>query len=51
MQLMKLYENKDWLYKRYITQKKSLDEMAAEAGCSKMTIIRHLEKNGIGKMR
>jgi len=48
---MKLYESKDWLHKRYVVQKKSLEDIAKEAGCSKMTIIRYLEKYGIGKMK
>jgi len=48
---MKLYESKEWLYKRYLVQKKSLDEIAKEAGCSRMTIIRYLEKYGIGKIK
>lgn len=46
---MKLYENKDWLYKRYIMQRKTISEIAIEAGCSNMTVIRYLEKYGIKK--
>ena len=48
---MKLYENKEWLYKRYVIQKKSLDDIAKEADCSKMTVIRYLERYGIWKIK
>jgi hypothetical protein len=46
---MKLYESKDWLYRRYIVQKKTVIEIAKEAGCSHMTIQRALEKHGLIK--
>lgn len=46
---MKLYESKDWLYRRYIVQKKSVVDIAKEAGCSHMTIQRALEKHGLIK--
>ena len=46
---MKLYESKDWLYRRYVVQKKTVVEMAKEAGCSHMTIQRALEKHGLIK--
>lgn len=46
---MKLYENADWLRKRYITEKKTISEMAKEAGCSHMTIQRALEKYSLIK--
>ena len=42
-----LYANKNWLWQRYIMNKKSMQEMAAEAGCSVMTIQRALEKFGL----
>jgi hypothetical protein len=44
---MKLYESKDWLYRRYVVQKKTIVEIAKEAGCSHMTIQRYLEKYGL----
>jgi len=44
---MKLYESKEWLYSRYVVQRKDIQTIAKEAGCSHMTIIRHLEKHGI----
>ena len=46
---MKLYESKDWLYRRYVVQKKTVVEIAKEAGCSHMTIQRALEKFGLIK--
>lgn len=46
---MKLYENINWLKKRYINEKKTITEMAKEAGCSHMTIQRYLEKHGLIK--
>ena len=46
---MKLYESKDWLYRRYVVQKKTVVEIAKEAGCSHMTIQRALEKHGLIK--
>lgn len=48
---MKLYESKDWLYSRYIVQRKNIVEIAKEAGCSHMTIQRYLEKFGLAKKR
>jgi len=48
---MKLYESRDWLYKRYVIEKHSIIKMAKEAGCSHMTIQRALEKNGIIKKK
>jgi len=46
---MKLYESRDWLYSRYIIQKKNIVDIAKEAGCSHMTIQRALEKFGLIK--
>jgi len=46
---MKLYESKQWLYKRYILEKKGIVEMANEAKCSHMTIQRALIKMGLLK--
>lgn len=46
---MKLYESRDWLYRRYVVQKKTVTEIAKEAGCSHMTIQRALEKFGLIK--
>jgi DNA-binding MurR/RpiR family transcriptional regulator len=41
---MKLYQSKDWLYRRYIVQKKNITEIAKECEVSAMTIQRYLEK-------
>jgi hypothetical protein len=49
--MAKLYESKDWLYSRYIVQRKNIVEIAKEAGCSHMTIQRALEKFGLIKKR
>jgi transcriptional regulator of acetoin/glycerol metabolism len=46
---MKLYESKQWLYKRYVVEKKNIVQMAQEAGCSHMTIQRSLIKHGLIK--
>lgn len=46
---MSLYNDINWLRKRYLLEKKTTYEMAKEAGCSHMTIQRHLEKYGILK--
>jgi DNA-binding phage protein len=48
---VKLYESKDWLYSRYVVQRKNIVEIAKEAGCSHMTIQRALEKHGLMKKR
>ena len=47
--MAKLYDNRAWLYKRYIIEKKGIVDMAKEAGCSHMTIQRSLIKYGIIK--
>ena len=49
--LMKLYESKDWLYKRYVVERKDIVTISKEAGCSHMTIQRYLEKYGMLKKR
>lgn len=38
----KLWDSKDWVYKRYVVEKKSILDMAMEAKCSHMTIQRAL---------
>jgi hypothetical protein len=40
----KLWENKDWVVKRYVVEKKTVLDMAMEAKCSHMTIQRALER-------
>jgi DNA-binding phage protein len=49
--MTKLYKSKDWLYNRYIVQRKNIVEIAKEAGCSHMTIQRALEQFGLIRKR
>ena len=49
--VVKLYESKKWLYKRYVVEKKNIVQMAQEANCSHMTIQRALEKMGLSRKR
>ena len=46
---MKLYQSKEWLYRRYIVQKKSMEEIAKECGVTVMTIYRALKDSGLIK--
>ncbi len=46
---MKLYKNKDWLYRRYVIQKKTMEEIATECGVTVMTIHRALKEKGLIK--
>lgn len=46
---MKLYKSKDWLYRRYVVQKKSMEEIAKECRVTTMTIYRQLKDFGIIK--
>ena len=48
---MKLYQSKEWLYRRYVVQKKTVTEIAAECKVSAMTIQRALDKFGLIKKR
>ena len=48
---MKLYQSKDWLYRRYIVQKKTVTEIGKECGVSAMTIQRYLVEFGLIKKR
>jgi response regulator of citrate/malate metabolism len=43
----KLYDSSAWLYKRFVDERKSMEEIAKEAGCSKITIRRRLNDFGI----
>ena len=42
--MLKFYQNKEWLYRRYVVQKKTVTEIADECKVSAMTIQRYLEK-------
>lgn len=46
---MKLYKSKDWLYRRYVVQKKSMEEIAKECHVTVMTIYRQLKDFGLIK--
>lgn len=48
---MKLYQSKEWLYRRYVVQRKNVTEIAEECKVSAMTIQRYLEKFGLIKRR
>lgn len=48
---MKLYKSKDWLYRRYVVQKKTVTEIAEECKVSAMTIQRYLDKFGLIRKR
>jgi len=48
---MKLYDSKDWCYKRYVIEKKTILDMAMEAKCSHMTIQRSLQRWGLIKQQ
>ena len=43
----KLEQSVAWLNKRWVEDRKSLEEMAVEAKCSKLTIRRRLRENGL----
>jgi len=46
---MKMYKNKDWLHRRYVIQRKSMEEIAQECGVTVMTIYRALKEKGLIK--
>lgn len=46
---MKLYKSKEWLYRRYVVQKKTMEEIAKECKVTTMTIHRALKENGLIK--
>jgi DNA-binding phage protein len=46
---MKLYKNREWLHRRYVVQKKNMEEIATECGVTVMTIYRALKEKGLIK--
>jgi len=46
---MKPYKNKEWLYRRYVVQKKTMESIAQECGVTVMTIYRALKEKGLIK--
>jgi predicted transcriptional regulator len=45
--MAKLYQSKAWLSKRYLIEKKTIEEIAKEAGTSHQTIYRYLVEYGL----
>ncbi|NDB82856.1 MAG: TetR family transcriptional regulator [Alphaproteobacteria bacterium] len=45
--MAKLYQNKAWLTKRYVVEKKTVNEIAKECGTSHQTIYRYLVEFGL----
>jgi hypothetical protein len=45
----KIYKSYNWLYKRYVVEKKTIEEMALEANTSHQTIYRYLTEAGLIK--
>ncbi len=43
----KLHTSRAWLYKRFVTEGKTIQEMSEEAKVSAMTIRRALEQKGL----
>jgi DeoR/GlpR family transcriptional regulator of sugar metabolism len=48
---MKLYQSKEWLFRRYVVQKKTVTEIAKECNVSAMTIQRYLDQFQLIKRR
>ena len=46
MAVVKMWDNKEWVHKRYVLERKTVLQMALEARCSHMTIQRALERWG-----
>ena len=47
----KLYTSYRWLHRKYVIEKKTEQEIAAEAGTTQVTINRWLAKHGLKKDR
>lgn len=45
--LLPKYKDKEWLYREYVVNKRSMDDIAKECGCSVALIIRYLRRFGI----
>jgi response regulator of citrate/malate metabolism len=43
------YKNRYWMWRRYVTQKATIDEIADECGVSHQTIYRYLVEYGFIK--
>jgi hypothetical protein len=49
--MMKMYQNENWLKKRFLVDKKSPEDIAKECGVSLETIYVYLGKFGLRKSR
>lgn len=47
MAKVKLYKSAEWLRMMFVLKKKSIEEMAAEAGCSTNSIRKGLKEQGL----
>jgi predicted transcriptional regulator len=47
--MVELYQSKAWLHRRFLKQKKSIDEIAVECGTTTRTIYNWLKKFGMIK--
>jgi hypothetical protein len=48
---IKLYQSKEWMYRRYIIQRKTVPEIAKECNVSAMTIQRYVDQFGLSKKK
>jgi transcriptional regulator of acetoin/glycerol metabolism len=51
MSKVKIYQNEAWLRKKYLRDKLTLEQIAEEAGVSRVTIWRQLNKYGMVRER
>lgn len=51
MASVKLYESFNWMRRKYVVERKTEQEIAAEAGTTQATINRWLTKHGLKKKR
>jgi len=49
--MAKFYTNRQWLYNRYVRDKKTAKEIADEAGVTEMTIDRYLDQFNLKRNR
>lgn len=48
---LKYYQNKNWLYRQYVLNRKNIEEIAKLAGTSPKTIDRYLDKFNLKRDR
>jgi DNA-binding MurR/RpiR family transcriptional regulator len=49
--MIKFYKSKDWLYRKYVSERMSPVDIAELAGVSEMTIHRYLNQFGLKRRR